>query len=68
LGIACALALFDDSPWDRQTTLGMGVLALMGLGLGIISINDQKTGKAMAITGVVLSSLALLALVVLFLA
>lgn len=60
-GIICVLTLFDDSQWDKDTTIGLGSVATVGFVLGVISLNLQKTGKGMAITGVVLSSIALLA-------
>ena len=63
LGIVCALSLFDDSQWDKDTILGVGSFSVASLVLGAISLNKQKTGKGMAITGVVLSSIALLALI-----
>lgn len=66
LGIICVLALFDDSPWDKDTIIGLGGISVAGLVLGAISINMQKTGKGMAITGVVLSSIAFLAFVGMF--
>lgn len=62
LGIICALALFDDSQWDRDTILGLSISSVTGFIFGVISLNKQKTGKGMAITGVILSSISLLAL------
>jgi hypothetical protein len=61
LGIISALALFDDSPWDKRMILEFAGLPASGLLLGSISINKLKAGKGMAISGVVLSLLALLA-------
>ena len=67
LGIICALALFDDySQWDNDTTIGLGICSMSSLVLGTISLNKQKNGKGMAITGVVLSSIALLAFIGMF--
>jgi hypothetical protein len=66
LGIVCVLALFDDSGWDKDTLLGLSSSSITGLVLGGISLNKQKTGKGMAITGVVLSSIALLAFIGMF--
>ncbi|EKD97938.1 MAG: hypothetical protein ACD_23C00666G0004 [uncultured bacterium] len=63
LGIICVIAFFDDSQWDKDTIVGLGSLSVAGFILGVISLNKQKTGKSMAIAGVVLSSIALLALV-----
>ncbi len=59
LGIICILALFDDSKWGKDTILGFGSFPVAGLVFGAISLK-QKTGKGMAITDVVLSSMALL--------
>lgn len=59
LGIVCLLTLFDDSPWNKDTILGLGGISVNGLILGIISLGKLKTGKGIAITGVVLSSIAL---------
>lgn len=66
LGIICVLALFDDSQWDKDTIMGLGSFSVAGLVLGAISLNKQKAGKGMAITGVVLSSIALLAFIGMF--
>lgn len=63
LGIICALTLLDDSPWDKDTKIGIGLLSGASFVLGAICLNKQKTGKGMAITGVVLSSIALFALI-----
>ena len=60
IGIICILALSDDSEWSKNTILGLGSFSVAGLVFGAISLNKQKTGKGMAITGVVLSSMALL--------
>ena len=60
LGIISALALFDDSQWDNDTIAGAGILSAVGLVLGAVSLNKQKTGKGMAISGVVLSVMVLL--------
>ena len=61
IGIICFLALLDDSEWDTDTFVGLFIMAIISFILGIISVNTQKTGKGMAITGIVLSSIALLA-------
>lgn len=66
LGIICVLAFFDDSQWDKDKIFGIGSFSLACLVLGAISLSKQKTGKGMAITGVVLSSLALLAFIGMF--
>ena len=66
LGIICVLAIFDDTPWDKDKIAELGGFSVTALVLGIISLNKQKTGKGMAVTGVVLSSIALLAFVGMF--
>lgn len=66
LGIICVLALFDDSQWDKDTILGLGIFSVSSLVLGTISLNKQKSGKGMAITGIVLSSIALLVFIDMF--
>lgn len=60
LGIASALMLFDDSEWGHEEILGLGIFSFAGLVSGIISINKKKPGNGMAITGVVLSAIALM--------
>jgi hypothetical protein len=62
-GILCILGLVDDGPMDKDTTIGLIMLAIIGVVFGSISIKNQVTGKKMAIAGVVLSTIALLALV-----
>jgi len=61
IGILCFLALLDDSEWDTDTFVGLFIMAITSFILGVISVNTQKTGKGIAITGIVLSSLSLLA-------
>lgn len=63
LGIICVLAFFDDSQWDKDTVFGLGSLSVAGFIFGVISLNKQKTGRGMAIVGVVLSSISMLALI-----
>ena len=63
LGIVCMLAFFDDSGWDKDTIIGIGIFATTGIVLGAVSLNKQKRGKGMAISGVVLSVIAILCLV-----
>lgn len=62
LGIMCVLAFADDSGWDEDTIIGLVMFALTSIVLGIVSVSRQKEGKGAAITGIVLSALALLAL------
>lgn len=63
IGIICFMALLDDSDWDADTFVGAVAMAIASLTLGIISLSVQKLGKGMAITGIVLSSIALLAII-----
>jgi hypothetical protein len=63
LGIICVLALLDDSPWDSDTLAGGYMFAIAGLVLGIISVARQAKGRGMAIAGIVMCSITLLALV-----
>lgn len=62
LGIVFMLVLLDDADADKETLIGIGMFLSAGLVLGVISLAGKKAGKGMAIAGVVLSSLALLAL------
>jgi len=62
LGIICVLSFFDDSQWDNDTIFEIGSFSMAVLVLGAISLNKQKTGKGIVITGIVLSSIALLRL------
>lgn len=59
--LICILSLFDPSEWDDDTLVGYFGLALTGLALGIGSVASGSSGRAMAVTGVVLSSFALIA-------
>ena len=61
VGVVCMLALFDDSKWDTDAIVGIGTLSVLGLALGTISLSRQGTGKGMAITGLVLSAMTLMA-------
>lgn len=63
LGIFCTLTLLDDSQWDGDTILGLAIFSLIGLFLGSLSIANHNSGKGMAVTGIILSSLSLLAAV-----
>jgi len=57
------LALFDDGPMDKDETLGLFMFSIIGIIFGAISIKKQITGKKMAIAGVLLSSISILALI-----
>lgn len=61
LGIISLLALLDDSGWDAETTLGLFIFAVAGLVPGIIALTKQGNYKGLAISGVVLSSVAIFA-------
>lgn len=60
LGIICVLAMFDDSEWDNDTIVGLGIFSGVGLILGIINITQKRSGLNMAIAGVILSAISLL--------
>jgi len=61
LSILAVLALFDDSGWDMEMLYGLFLFTGTGLVLGIISVSTQRKGRGMAIAGIVLSSLGMLA-------
>ncbi|WP_194788207.1 DUF4190 domain-containing protein [Pseudomonas sp. UFMG81] len=63
LGILCFMTLFDDSAWEDETLLGLGLFASTSLILGVISINQNKPGNGLAIAGVVMAGISLLCLV-----
>lgn len=63
-GIICVLAMFDDSEWDNDTIVGVGIFSVIGLIFGIITITQKRGGQNMAISGVVLSIISLVSLVV----
>lgn len=63
LGIICVLALLDDSDWDKDTISGLGFFSVLGFVFGAISINKKKPGNNLAIAGVILSLISLLALI-----
>ena len=57
LGIISALTLFDDSEWDAETILGVGVFSIVGLACGVICVNQKQPGRNLAIAGIILSGL-----------
>jgi len=61
LSILAVLALFDDSGWDMDLLYGLFLFTGTGLVMGIISVLTQRKGRGMAIAGIVLSSLGMLA-------
>ena len=63
LGVLCMLALIDDSEWDSDTMLCLGLFASTGLVTGIVSISQKQSGNGMAIAGVIMAAIALLCLI-----
>lgn len=61
-GIIGALTLFDDSEWDIETILGVGLFSFAGLACGIICINEKHSGRNLAIAGIILSGFTALVL------
>jgi ABC-type spermidine/putrescine transport system permease subunit II len=61
LGTLCALALFDESKWGRDSWVGFFALAIPGLVTGIAAVKMATSARGVAIAGIVLSSIALLA-------
>ena len=62
LGIISFLAIFDTSPWDEDTMVGLFFFTSGGITLGILTLHNKFKGKNMAIAGIVLSSIALFVL------
>nr|EPB94824.1 hypothetical protein L321_16443 [Pseudomonas plecoglossicida NB2011] len=60
LGIICSMSLFDESEWDSDTLLGLGLFASISLVMGIVSISQKRPGNGLAIAGVVMSGVSLL--------
>jgi hypothetical protein len=63
LGILCILILMDGSSFDAKTLLGGLLFSALALGLGMASVARQQLGRGMAIAGIVLGSIALLAFI-----
>lgn len=63
IGIIGCLAMLDDSYWTYDELMGAIFFTFVGIILGTVSLSIQKTGKGMAIAGVVLSSLSTLFLI-----
>lgn len=59
-GVICMLALLDDSEWDRDTIVGLGMFAALALVFGIVSLNVSRRGRGMAIAGIVMGAVGLL--------
>lgn len=62
-GIIVFLGLLDDKTPDRDTTIGIVMFSIVGIVFGSVSIGNQAAGKKMAIAAVVMSVIALLALI-----
>ncbi|QNA88831.1 DUF4190 domain-containing protein [Massilia sp. Dwa41.01b] len=62
-GLLSAMALLDDAPLDHDTATGIFLFSVIGLVFGIVSMRNQEAGKKMAIAAVILSVIALLALI-----
>ncbi|MDF0734187.1 DUF4190 domain-containing protein [Pseudomonas entomophila] len=63
--ILSILPLVGEGPWDQETMLGLSAFALTGLILGIVSINQKKTGNSMGVAGIVISTVSLISLITL---
>jgi len=63
IGIVFVLGVFDNSRWDSDTISGAAAFCIVGLVLGIVSVCRQQKGRGMAVAGIVLSSIALLAVI-----
>lgn len=63
LGIICTLVLFDDKPMDKDTTIGFVMFATVAIVTGSVTIKNHFAGRKMAIAGIVLSSISLLAMI-----
>jgi len=61
LGVLTVLALFDESPWDIETIIGMVLLSGFGLALGIVTLANKYAGKGLAIAGVITNAISVLA-------
>ena len=63
LGIIATLAMFDESEWDMNTYVGVGLFAVGGMVFGIIDLSDNTPNRGLSIAGLVLSTITLLALI-----
>jgi len=61
LGALCVLAALDDSAWSSDATAGMALFSVVGLALGIVSLRISRRGRGMAVAGIVVSAIGLLA-------
>lgn len=61
LGLISFFSLFDDSSWDEDQVAGLVLFSGIAITLGAVSLAKQGLGKGMAISGVVLGSIGLLA-------
>ncbi|MDF7826625.1 zinc ribbon domain-containing protein [Pontiellaceae bacterium B12227] len=60
LSILCFSSLLTETEYEADVYLGGIAIALSSIVMGIISLKNQKREKAMAITAIVLSSIAVL--------
>ncbi len=56
--ISLMIVLFDDEGWDRDTVAGFFMLVLIGLAAGIGTLSNGLLGRRVAISGIVINSLA----------
>lgn len=56
------LACLDTSSWDTDTTVGVGIMGVLGGVFGIISLRTQPQGQKMAIAAIVMAAIVLLVL------
>lgn len=59
LGVVFMLAENWDSGTDSDTTAGYVLFLIVGLVLGIVSLNISKRGRGLAIAGIVMSAIGL---------
>lgn len=60
LGFMSFFASLDDSvAWDEELIVGIFMFSILSLVLGVINLNKYHSGRPLAITGIILSSLAL---------
>ena len=61
IGVLCTLMFFDESSWDKDTIAGLMIFALTGFAFGALSLGARSKGKGIAIFGVLLCVISLLA-------
>jgi len=60
IGLIAITATLDDSKWDGETLYTFLICSMSGFVLGIVSLNISNRGKKIALTGAVLSVIALI--------